>query len=161
MTKLNIRKKILYTIIIFLIIVLLWGEYLSGFAFFSRIQYNNITSDMNSVEATVVDITGEHIKSSRGRTGRWIQITYEVDGVIYLKEPRIIVERLFKTQEDFYYSVGDKLTIFYDPENPNEIAYPNSYEREQTYELICLCAIVVVAGIEFILNKCQTSSKSK
>ena len=65
---------------------------------FSRIQYNNITSDMNSVEATVVNITGEHIKSSRGRITRWIHVTYEVDGTIYTQDLRMIVRRLFKRQ---------------------------------------------------------------
>ena len=161
MAKLKVRKKIIYTILAFLVIVLLWGDYLSGFALLSRIQYNNITSNMNSVEARVVNITGEHSKSSRGRIVRWIHITYEVDGVIYSQEPRMIVRRLFNTQEDLYYSVGDKLIIFYNPNNPNEIAYPNSAEREMTYEFICLGAIVLVGGIEFIFNKCQSSSKMK
>ena len=161
MAKLKGHKKILYPIIVFLIIVLLWGDYLSGFAVLSRIQYNHITADMNSVEATVVDIAGEYAKSSRGRTTRWIYVTYEVEGVIYTQELRMIVRRLFKMQEDFYYSVGDKLTIFYDLENPNEIAYRNSAEREETYELIFLGTIVLVAGIEFIFNKCQPSSEAK
>ncbi len=116
---------------------------------------------MNSIEATVVDITGEHIKSSRGRTARWIHVTYEVDGVIYTQDLRMIVRRLFKMQEDSYYSVGDKIIIFYEPESPNKIAYPNSVEREELYEFICLGALALVGVIEFIFDKCQSSDDSK
>ena len=161
MAKLKAHKKILYPIIAFLIIALLCGDYLSGFAVLSRIQYDHITSDMNSVEATVVDITGEHIKSIRGRTTRWINVTYEVNGIIYTQELRMIVGRLFGTQEDLNYSVGDKFTVFYDPENPNEIAYPNSAQREDTYGWIFLGAIALLIGIEFALNKCLSSQKAK
>lgn len=74
----------------------------------------------------------------------------------------MIVGRMFiKMKEDYYYSVGDKIIIFYELGNPNKIAYPNSVEREELYEFICLGALVLTGVIDFILDRCNKSADSK
>jgi hypothetical protein len=162
MFQLKRHKKILYSIIAFIgVFCLLWGNFFSGYALLSNLQYRSATSDMKPVEATVVDITGEHEKSSDWHIARWIHVTYEVDGVTYDEELRMIVRRLIKAKTDIDCSVGDQITIFYEPEDPNVIVYPNDERRETFYNIIGLGCVALIAVIDFSFDRYYASKKGK
>lgn len=161
MAKSTRYKKFLFIFIPTGLVILLWGSYLSGFSLFSRIQYQIVTADMNSVEATVVDVEGEWRKFESGRLSHSIDVTYEVEGKTYHQTLEIIVQRMIKVREDYEYSVGDKITIYYEPGNPEKVEYPNSEWRELTYDLICICVLVIGTGIVTSLERYHSSSRSK
>ena len=159
MSEIKPHKKVICFIIVFLLFILLWGNYLSGFTVISNLHYKCITAEMNSVEATVTEVTAQQLNNSiRGSKLNRIDVVYVVDDVVYEQRLSMMVSRIFKTEE---YSAGDKILIFYDVENPNEIEYPNDYERLDLYFVICLGALSVVAVVGVILDKVYSPDKSK
>jgi hypothetical protein len=79
---------------------------------------------MQSLEATIVDIDLDiHI---RGPDEQEIYIEYEVDGITYSRELKTDTAISFTAGSGAHYSVGDKIDIFYDPQNPEIIASPRS-----------------------------------
>lgn len=106
-----------------LFIVILFG---SAIVFFvvSAIQYNQLVSNMNTLEATVVDVDLDII--ARGPDIQEIYIQYVVDGVVYNRELKTDTAISFAAGTGAHYSVGDKVQIFYDPQNPEVIAAPRS-----------------------------------
>lgn len=107
---------ILFSIILFSSVVIFFVA--------SKIQYDQLVSDMKPLEATVVDIDLEvHF---RGPDEQEIYIAYEVDGVVYNRELETDTAISFAAGIGAHYSVGDKIQIFYDPQNPEIIASPLS-----------------------------------
>lgn len=95
-------------------------------AFFviSKIQYDQLVSNMNSLEATIVDIDFDvHL---RGPDEQKIYIEYVVDGVVYNRELETDTSISFAAGIGAHYSVGEKVQIFYNPQNPEIIASPRS-----------------------------------
>jgi cell division protein FtsB len=79
---------------------------------------------MQSLEATIVDIDLDiHIK---GPDEQEIYIEYEVDGITYSRELKTDTAISFRAGTGAHYSVGDKVPIFYNPQNPEIIASPRS-----------------------------------
>ena len=90
----------------------------------SQIQYNQLTANMEPLEATIVDIDLDmHV---RGPNEQEIYIEYEVDGTVYNRELETDTAISFEAGTGAHYSIGDKIPIFYDPQNPEIIASPRS-----------------------------------
>ena len=108
----------------------------------SKIEYNRLVSTMNSLEATIVDIDLDvHI---RGPDEQEIYIEYEVDGVVYSRELKTDTSISFEAGRGAHYSVGDKIQIFYDPQNPEIIASPRSLAVGEVYGLVAFCGLALV-----------------
>ena len=90
----------------------------------SKIQYDQLVSDMIPLEATIVDTDYDvHLK---GPDEQKIYIEYVVDGVVYSRKLDTDTAISFRAGVGANYSIGDKIAIFYDPQNPEIIASPRS-----------------------------------
>ena len=107
---------ILFCIILFCSIV--------TFFVISKIQYDQLVSDMKSIEATIVDV--DYHTRRKGLDWQEIYIEYEVDGIIYGRELETDTVISFRAGSGAHYSVGEKVPIFYNPQNPEVIASPRS-----------------------------------
>ena len=94
------------------------------FPIVSKIQYDNLVSNMKSIEATIVDIDLD--LNVRGPDEQEIYIIYEVDDVVYNRELSTDTKISFSAGTAANYSIGDTIEIFYNPRNPNEIATQRS-----------------------------------
>ena len=90
----------------------------------SKIQYDQLISDMESLEATIVDIDLD--VHSKGPHEQKIRIEYVIDGVVYSRELGTDTTISFAAGRGAHYSVGEKVQIFYNPQNPEIIASPRS-----------------------------------
>ena len=109
----------------------------------ANIQYGSLVSKMKSVEATIVDIDWDlHIK---GPDEQIIHVTYEVDGVTYNRELETDTSISFSPGRGANYSIGDKLEIFYDPQNPSIIASPRSVGVGYFYMAVGLFGLALVS----------------
>ena len=90
----------------------------------SKIQYDQLVSDMKSIEATIVDV--DYHTRHKGLDWQEIYIEYEVDGIIYGRELKTDTVISFRAGSGAHYSVGEKVPIFYNPQNPEIIASPRS-----------------------------------
>lgn len=112
------------------------------FFIISKIQYNQLVSDMEALEATIVDINYDvHV---RGLDEQEIYIEYEVDGVIYSRELKTDTKISFAAGGGAHYSVGDKVRIFYDPQNPEIIASPRSISVGIFWLIFSLLSLALV-----------------
>lgn len=103
--------------------ILLFGAVII-FSVVAKMQYDALVADMESVVATIVDIDLDiHV---RGPDEQEIYITYEVDGVTYNRELKTDAQISFAPGSGAHYSVGDRINIFYDPQNPEIIASSRS-----------------------------------
>ena len=107
---------ILFCIILFSSIV--------AFFVISKIQYDQLVSDMELLEATIVDVDS-HVRH-RGLNWQEIYIEYEVDGIVYNRELKTDTKISFRAGSGAHFSVGEKVQIFYNPQNPEIIASPRS-----------------------------------
>ena len=98
---------------------LLFGS-LIAYSVVAKIQYDNLVSGMKPVEATVVDI--DWVTHYKGPNEQEIYITYEVNGEAYNRKLETDTVVSFSAGRGTYYSVGDKIEILYDPQNPGIIA---------------------------------------
>ena len=103
--------------------IILFGS-IVVFFIVSKIQYDQLVSDMKSLEATIVDI--DYDVHPKGPDEQEIYIEYVVDGVIYSRELETDTVISFAAGTGANYSIGDKIPIFYDPQNPEIIASPRS-----------------------------------
>ena len=90
----------------------------------SKIQYDLLVSDMESLEATIVDVD-LHVRR-KGLNWQEIYIEYTVNGIVYNRELKSDTSISFRAGSGAHYSVGDKVQIFYDPQNPEIIASPRT-----------------------------------
>ena len=90
----------------------------------SKIQYDQLISDMESLEATIVDV--DYHARRKGLDWQEIYIEYEVDGIVYNRELKTDTKISFRAGSGAHYSVGEKVPIFYHPQNPEIIASPRS-----------------------------------
>ena len=146
MEKLRYNKAFRDGIIAIMFCVLLAAAFIVP-PIIAKIQYNNLVSGMKSVEATIVDVDLDI--NVRGPDEQEIYITYKVDGVVYNRELSTDTKIAFAAGTGTDYSVGDRLDIFYNPQNPNEIATPLSVKAGNIYIVIGLAflALVMVALI--------------
>ena len=103
--------------------ILLFGS-IFAFSIVSKIQYDRLVSDMELLEATIVDVDS-HVRR-RGLNWQEIYIEYEVDGIVYNRELKTDTKISFRAGSGAHFSVGEKVQIFYNPQNPEIIASPRS-----------------------------------
>lgn len=94
------------------------------FAIVARVQYGRLVSGMETLEATIVDVDRVHHR--KGPNEQEIYITYEVDGKTYSRELKTDTYISYSPGIGTHYKVGDKIDIFYDPQNPEVIASSRS-----------------------------------
>ena len=90
----------------------------------AKVQYDQLVSDMEALEATIVDV--DYHTRRKGLDWQEIYIEYEVDGIIYGRELETDTVISFRAGSGAHYSVGEKVPIFYNPQNPEIIASPRS-----------------------------------
>ena len=112
----------------------------------SQIQYNQLTANMEPLEATIVDIDLDI--RTRGPDVQEIYIEYEVDGAVYNRELETDTAISFEAGTGAWYSIGDKIPILYDPQNPEIIAVPRS-QSVGIFRLIF--ALISLALVLFVL----------
>ena len=123
MTELRYNRAFKKGLVAILFCILLFSS-IVVFFIISKVQYDRLVSGMQSLEATIVDIDLDiHIK---GPDEQEIYIEYEVDGITYSRELKTDTAISFTAGSGAHYSVGDKIEIFYDPQNPEIIASPRS-----------------------------------
>ena len=123
MTKMRYNRAFKKGIVAILFCIILFSSIVTFFVV-SKIQYDQLVSDMKSIEATIVDV--DYHTRRKGLDWQEIYIEYEVDGIIYGRELETDTVISFKTGIGAHYSVGDKVPIFYNPQNPEIIASPRS-----------------------------------
>ena len=144
-------SKIFKDGVIALIFCTLLCLFIMSFAVISKIQYNKLISEMESVEATIVDIDLDiHV---RGPDEQEIYIVYRVGGKRYERELGSDTKISFSAGTAANYSVGDKIEIFYNPENPEIIAAPRSMKVANVYFLGCTAFLVMfLAPIGYLIK---------
>ena len=108
----------------------------------SKIQYDQLVSDMKSIEATIVDV--DYHTRRKGLDWQEIYIEYEVDGIIYGRELETDTVISFRTGSGAHYSVGEKVPIFYNPQNPEIIASPRSVSVGYFWLIFALFFLLIV-----------------
>lgn len=121
--------------------ILLFGSIVALFAA-SKIQYDRLVAHMKPLEAVIVDIDLDvHIK---GPDEQEIYIEYAVDGIVYKRKLETDTAISFEAGRGAHYSVGDKVQIFYDPQNPEIIASPRSVGVGAFFAIIALLGLALV-----------------
>ena len=121
--------------------ILLFGSVVVFFVIF-KIQYDQLVSGMRSVEATIVDIDLDvHIK---GPNEQKIYIEYVVDGIVYKRKLETDTAISFAAGRGAHYSVGDRVSIFYDPQNPEIIASTRSVFVGCIWLIFALCGLALM-----------------
>ena len=141
MTKLRYNRSFKEGIAAILFCIILSGSIIVFFIT-SKVQYDQLVSEMKSPEATIVDIDFDrHI---RGPDEQEIYIEYVVDGIVYSRELKTDTAISFAAGIGAHYSIGDKVQIFYDPQNPEIIASSRSVGVGYFYLIIVLFFLAVV-----------------
>lgn len=144
MTKLRYNRSFKNGMIAIVICVLLFGSVLA-FSVVAKIQYDALVSKMQTVEATVVEIDLDiNIKRPDEQV---ICVAYEVDGAIYSRELDTDTSVAFAPGVGAHYSVGDKIDIFYDPQNPEVIAFPRSVSVGYFYMTFGAIGLLLMLGL--------------
>ncbi len=142
MEKMRYNRAFKQGIAAILFCILLFGSII-GFFIVSKIQYNRLVADMKPVEATIVDIDYDvHV---RGPNEQEIYIEYIVDGIVYSRELKTDTGISFAAGTAANYSIGDKVSIFYDPQNPEIIASPRSQRVGIFYLILSSAALALVS----------------
>ena len=123
MTKMRYNRAFKKGIVAILFCIILFSSIVTFFVV-SKIQYDQLVSDMKSIEATIVGV--DYHTRRKGLDWQEIYIEYEVDGIIYGRELETDTVISFRAGIGAHYSVGDKVPIFYNPQNPEIIASPRS-----------------------------------
>ena len=144
MEKLRYNKTFKQGIIAIFFSFLLFA-WMLAFNIVARIQYDDIVKDMKPFEATVYDTDYRRSASRRSIGEQTIYITYEVDGVVYKRELETDTPISVSPGWGANYSVGDKVEIFYDPQNPGVIASPRSVTVGYFYIGLSLVGIAVIS----------------
>ena len=148
-TRLNGDFKVKIASYIFLTLFL--GFFFVG-GLISICQYQNKIHGMILTEATIVDIEW-HV--SRRTSRQDIYITYDINEITYNGEYKTDGMFLSSTAGlQAYYSVGDTLEIFYDPNDPKKIAAPRSSYISLVFMIIGLfgCFAGVYALVSTLKN---------
>ena len=123
MTKMRYNRAFKKGIVAILFCIILFSSIVTFFVV-SKIQYDQLVSDMKSIEATIVDV--DYHTRRKGLDWQEIYIEYEVDGIVYNRKLKTDTAISFRAGSGAHYSVGEKVQIFYNPQNPEIIASPRS-----------------------------------
>ena len=123
MEKLRYNRAFKNGIVAIIFCIILFCSVIAFFVI-SKIQYDQLVSDMESLEATIVDVD-RHVRR-KGLNWQDIYIEYAVDGIVYNRELKTDTAISFRAGSGAHYSVGEKVQIYYNPQNPEIIASPRS-----------------------------------
>jgi hypothetical protein len=112
------------------------------FSLVSKIQYDQLISNMESIEATIVDIDLEYHR--KGPNVQKIGIEYVLNGITYNRDLGTDTAISHPAGRGAHYCVGDKIQIFYDPQNPEIIASPRSVKVGYFYLTVGLIFLIFV-----------------
>ena len=119
-----------------------------------KTQYESAVSDMKTIEATIVDI-------NTNMNSRWqsqeIYIVYSVDDFVYKKELNNANAISFTIWIGDEFTVGDKIEIFYNTENPEIIVAPFSFSIQYIALLIGLIGGII--SVMFFIFMVKNSYK--
>lgn len=150
MEKLRYNRAFKKGMTAIVICILLFGSVLA-FALVAKIQYDGMVAKMKTVEATVVDFDVDmHIK---GPDEQMIYIAYEVGGVAYSRELDTDTSISFSPGVGAHYSVGDKIEIYYDPQDPEVIASPRSEGVGSFYTLVGVVGLALMIAVLICMLK--------
>ena len=120
----------------------------------SKIQYDQLISDMESLEATIVDV--DYHTRRKGLDWQEIYIEYSVDGIVYNRELKTDTKISFRAGSGAHYSVGEKVQIFYNPQNPEIIASPRSVRVGYFWLIFALLFLgIVLFALSWMLKSRQ------
>ena len=146
MTKLRYNRAFKKGIAAILFCIILFGSIVVFFVV-SKIQYDRLVSDMESLEATIVDI--DYKVHYKGPGEQEIYIEYVVDGIVYSRELETDTTISFAAGRGAHYSIGDKVKIFYDAQNPEIIASPRSVAVGYFWLIFALLFLILVLFVLF------------
>lgn len=141
MAELRYNRTFKKGIVAILFCILLFSSVVAFFII-SKVQYDRLIFGMKSLEATIVDIDLDiHV---RGPNEQEIYIEYEVDGITYSRKLKTDTAISFTVGSGAHYSVGEKLPIFYDPQDPKIIASPRSQNVGIFWLIFALLSLALV-----------------
>ena len=106
----------------------------------SKQQYDDLVSNMESIEARVVDVDYDfHV---RGPNEQKVYVEYDVDGKSYSRELKTDTTISFAAGTLASYSVGDEVSIFYDPQNPEIIAVPRTVKMGYFWLIFAIVSLL-------------------
>ena len=141
MAKLKYNRAFKKGLVAILFCAILFGSIVAFFDIF-KTQYDQLVSDMESLGATIVDVDS-HVRLG-GLNWQEIYIEYAVDGIVYNRELKTDTAISFRAGTDAHYSVGEKVLIFYDPQNPEIIASPRSLSVGYSCLIFALCSLLLI-----------------
>ena len=115
MTELRYNRAFKQGLAAILFCILLFSS-IVVFFIISKVQYDRLVSDMKPLEASIVHI--DTATSTKGPDTQKIYISYVVNGIGYRRKLKTDTKISFEAGYGAHYSVGDKIQIFYDPQNP-------------------------------------------
>lgn len=139
MTKMRYNRAFKKGIVAILFCIILFSSIVPFFVV-SKIQYDQLVSDMKSIEATIVDV--DYHARRKGLDWQDIYIEYEVDGIVYSRELGTDTVISFNVGSGAHYSIGDKIQIFYDSQNPEIIASSRSQNVGIFWLIFALLSLV-------------------
>lgn len=95
---------------------------------------------MESIEAKVVDVDYDY--HVRGPDEQKVYIEYDVDGKSYSRELKTDTTISFAAGTLASYSVGDEVSIFYDPQNPEIIATPRTVKMGYFWLIFAIVSLL-------------------
>ncbi len=136
----------------------------------SEIQYKEFTQGMLTTNATITDIKIDRHSSKYGGYDQEMQITYTVNGKRYDRELATDTKMAFQAGYRTHFSEGDVVEIFYNPEDPMEIATELSSKhavKMMIFSGVCLVLFIaiLVSGIvtrkRFVITEQEYSSEKR
>jgi heme/copper-type cytochrome/quinol oxidase subunit 2 len=123
--------------IIAIIFIMLMGLFFIAFYVISEIQYTNLMKIYKECEAIVTNVSVDYNRYNVGDL-KTVHIKYTVDGTEYSQELSTNTGLSFgKVATNF--DIGDITTIYYNPQNPSQIA---TQESNKTGMFIAIFGIV-------------------
>ena len=141
MTKLRYNRDFKKGIAAILFCIILFSS-IVVFFLVAKVQYDQLVSGMKPLEATIVDVDS-HVRR-KGLNWQEIYIEYAVDGIVYNRELKTDTAISFRAGSGAHYSVGEKVQIFYDPQNPEIIASPRSVSVGYFWLIFALFSLCLV-----------------
>ncbi len=148
--KLRYNKTFKQGMVTLVLCFLLFG-YLFACTIIAKVQYDDMVANMKTTQATIIDIDIEHHR--KGPHVQRIYITYKVDGVAYNRELDTDTKVSFEPGRGSHYSIGDKVEIFYDAENPEVIAFSRSVKVGYNYMIISFIGLALISFVLYFVLK--------
>lgn len=161
MSGMRYHKTFKWGIVSLLFCFLLFGVMFT-MSIISKLQYDEITQNMLTTNAMITDIKIDHYSFKYGNYEQEMQIVYVVDGKTYNRELATDTKNAFEAGFRTHFSVGDVVEIYYNPENPMEIATELSSKHSVNTMiftgaclifLVAICISVIITRKRFLISE--------